>query len=186
MRFILKFRLKKTLKKLSVFFFVCCLFTLHSHGSALAVENKIFNHIGMEFIRVQPGDFIMGSPETEPFRETDELQHKVFIKKSFYLQTTEVTVKQWRAVMGKKIFGRKKGGPDSPVTRVSFYDCNKFIKKLNKQNKGRYRLPSEAEWEYACRAGTTTAYFWGNDIDCSKAMYSNNKKSAPECTLFYE
>lgn len=186
MKFILRFRLKKTFKKLFVFFFAYCLFTIHSHGSVLALENKTTNHIGMEFILVQPGNFIMGSPKTEPFRDTDERQHKVTIKKPFYLQTTEVTVKQWRAVMGKKMFGRKKGGQNSPVTRVSFYDCNKFIKKLNKQNKGRYRLPSEAEWEYACRAGTTTAYFWGNDIDCAKAMYSNNKKSAPECILFYE
>lgn len=175
-----------SVKKLFIFSFVCCLFAIHPHSCVFALENKTTNHIGMEFTLVRPGPFIMGSPKTEPFRDTDEIQHKVNITKPFYLQTTEVTVKQWRAVMGKKLFGRKKGGQDFPVTRVSFYDCQKFIKKMNKQNKKKYRLPTEAEWEYACRAGTTTAYSWGADIDCSKAMYGNNSKSSPECTLFYK
>jgi len=186
MDFILIFSLKKIIKKFFVFSFGCSLFVIYYHSSLWALENKITNDIGMEFILVQPGSFIMGSPKTEPFRDNDETQHKVNIIKPFYLQTTEVTIKQWRAVMGKKMFGRKMGGQNFPVTRVSFYDCQKFIKKLNKKNKGIYRLPLEAEWEYACRAGTTTAYFWGNDIDCSKAMYGNNNKSNSECTLFYE
>ncbi len=154
-------------------------------ASVHAAPTKITNTIGMEFILVRPGSFMMGSPETEPHRKTDETLHRVIISKPFYLQTTEVTIRQWRAVMGIRLFGRKKGRPDSPVTKVSFFDCQDFIKKLNSKGQGRYRLPTEAEWEYACRAGTTTAYSWGNDIDCSKAMYSNNTKKDSACTQYY-
>ncbi|MDZ7665882.1 MAG: formylglycine-generating enzyme family protein [Desulfotignum sp.] len=150
-----------------------------SHGQ----ENKITNHLGMTFIRVESGTFQMGSPETEKHRDPNEAQHKVHIKNPFYLQETEVTLEQWRAVMGKSWFIRRKGSDQTPVTRVSFYDVQKFIRKLNKKNSAQYqyRLPSEAEWEYACRAGTTTAYFWGNEIDCSRAMYANSTKLCRCC-----
>ena len=121
-------------------------------ASARAGTATIKNSVGMEFILVRPGVFMMGSPETEPHRKTDETLHRVVISKPFYLQTTEVTIKQWQAVMGVRIFGRKKGRPDFPVTRVSFFDCQNFIKKLNSKDRGRYRLPTEAEWEYAARA----------------------------------
>ncbi|MBA7696903.1 Formylglycine-generating enzyme [subsurface metagenome] len=100
------------------------------------------------------------------------------------MQTTEVSLKQWWAVMGKRFFGRRKGTDDMPVTRVSWYDCMKFIKKLNAQKEGVYRLPTEAEWEYACRSGSTTAYNWGEAIDCSKAMFSNNSKKSGECLKY--
>ncbi len=182
----LMFRLDKPFKKGCFILIVSCVLSIFFLNNAVAVKDKMTNQIGMEFILVKPGTFLMGSPESEPYRESDEMLHTVMIEKPFYLQTTEVTVTQWQAVMGKKIFGRKKGGDSDPVTRVSYYDCQNFIKKLNKKNIGTYRLPSEQEWEYACRAGTTTAYSWGDDIDCSKAMYSNNTKKNPECTLFYE
>ena len=97
------------------------------------------------------------------------------------MQTTEVTLKQWQAIMGKRFFGRRKGTDDSPVARVSWYDCMRFIKRLNNRNEGVYRLPTEAEWEYACRSGSTTAYTWGEAIDCSKAMFSNKRKKSGEC-----
>ena len=175
----------KTHKKHQVFVFLCLLFILHPFQSAEALEKTITNQIGMEFILVPAGSFMMGSPETDQFRDKSETLHAVVIPKPFYLQSTEVTVKQWRSVMGRKLFGRKKGQDNMPVTRVSFYDCRKFIKKLNRLSGKTYRLPLETEWEYACRAGTATAYFWGNDIDCSKAMYSNNTKKNRDCTLFY-
>ena len=68
-----------------------------------------------------------------------------------------------------------------PVTRVSWHDCIDYIKKLNTQTTRTYRLPTEAEWEYACRAGTTTVFSWGNDIDCTRALYGNNTIKAGEC-----
>ena len=154
---------------------------------AAGIEKRFTNHLGMEFVLVPAGSFIMGSPKDEADRDENEVEHKVNIAKDFYLQTTEVTVKQWRAVMGRKLFGRKKGGDNFPVTKVSFYDAQKFIKKLNNLNmseKGRYRLPTEAQWEYACRAGTTTAYSWGDKIDCSNAVYQNNEKKASDCIPF--
>ena len=170
-----------------LFFWFILIFVFADTG--LSLEKKFINHLGMEFILVEPGSFIMGSPEDEAYRDKNEVQHKVNITKAFYLQTTEVTVKQWRTVRGYKLFGRKKGGDNFPVTKVSFYDTQKFIKKLNNLNeidKGIYRLPTEEEWEFACRAGTTTAYSWGDKIDCSKAVYQNNTKKASDCILFFK
>ncbi len=140
----------------------------------------------MTFIKVMPGNFIMGSPITERLRDKDEHQHPVTITSAFYLQETEVTLKQWWAVMGKRWLSRRKGKEDMPVTRLAWYDCIKYIKKLNQDSKWKYRLPTEAEWEYACRAESTTAYSWGSGIDCAKAMFANNNKKDRECTLFYE
>ena len=167
-------------------FLAClCLLVLSAHPSP-AQEKKITNAMGMSFILVEPGSFMMGSPKTEQFRNADEIRHPMEIKKAYYLQTTEVTLKQWRAIMGKKLLRKRKGTDDIPVTRVSYYDCLKYIARLNKKKMGIYRLPTEAEWEYACRAGTTTAYSWGDDIDCSRAMYGNNTKKNEDCTLFFK
>ena len=149
-----------------------------------AQEKTILTPLGMSFVLVEPGTFVIGSPETERFRDDDEIRRSVKIKTAFYLQTTEVTLGQWRAVMGKKWFKKRKGIDDMPVTQVSYYDCLKYIGKLNKKGIGIYRLPTDMEWEYACRAGTTTAYSWGDAIDCSKAMYGNNPKKDEECTLY--
>ncbi len=132
------FRLIKAIEINLFLFLVCCTITMLTYSNSWARENTFTNHIGMKFIKVDSGSFMMGSPESEPFRETDETLHKVNILKPFYLQTTEVTVKQWRSVMGKKLFGRKKGKANSPVTRVSFFDCLKFINKINKMDKGTY------------------------------------------------
>jgi len=161
-----------------------------SAGSVSALEKKFTNHLGMEFIKVEPGSFIMGSPESEPYRDKNENQHKVTISRAFYLQATEVTLKQWEALMGTKLLSRKpKDEKNLPVTKVSFYDTQKFIKKLNSSDmvrNGRYMLPTEAQWEYACRAGTQTAYSWGDEIDCSKAMYQNNSKKASKCISLFK
>jgi sulfatase modifying factor 1 len=147
-----------------------------------AGETDFRNSIGMEFVMIPAGTFIMGSPKDEAQRDTDEVQHQVAISKAFYMQTTEVTLGQWWAIMGKPfLFGRRKGGKDTPVVKVSWFECMEFIEKLNARRQGTYRLPSEAEWEYACRSGSTTPYSWGSDIDCGKAMYENNSMKENLC-----
>jgi formylglycine-generating enzyme required for sulfatase activity len=100
------------------------------------------------------------------------------------MQATEVTVKQWHSIMGQRLMVSQKGADNMPVTRISWFDCIKFIKRLNKLGQGTYRLPTEAEWEYAARAGTSTAYSWGDTIDCEKAMYGNNHLKNNECQLY--
>lgn len=118
------------------------------------------NTLGMTFVRVPPGSFVMGSPETEPGRDSDETQHRVTLTRAFYLQTTEVTQGQWRAVMGNSPSRFSVCGDGCPVERVSWKDCQEFALRLNgKEGTTRYRLPTEAEWEYACRSGTTGPYY---------------------------
>lgn len=165
---------QKRLEKLFILFFIVFILDLLSPAPISASEKVFRNSLDMEFVLIPAGTFMMGSPPDEPYRDNDEVQHEVTITHPFYMQTTEVTLKQWRALMGKSFFGRREESPNMPVMRVSWYDCMDFLKKLNALNEGIYRLPTEAEWEYACRAGTTTAYSWGNTIDCSKAMYHNN------------
>ncbi len=154
--------------------------------AASELPPRVHNDLGMEFVLIPAGSFMMGSPPDEPNRDADEVQHRVVIKKPFYLQVTEVTLGQWRAIMGTPWLGRRRGRPDLPVTRVSWFDARDFIEKLNALGMGRYRLPTEAEWEYACRAGTTTAYWWGDKITCDRAMYANNHLKAWDCQDYYQ
>jgi sulfatase modifying factor 1 len=148
---------------------------------ASAREHEVTNTLGMTFVSIPAGMFIMGSPVAEARRDASEAQHQVTISRPFYLQTTEVTVDQWRAVMGRRLFGRKRGDGDMPVVRVSWHDCQKFISKLNQMTGDHYGLPTEAQWEYAARAGSTTAFSWGEQIDCRRAMYANNPMKYDEC-----
>ena len=144
------------------------------------------NSIGMEFVHIPVGQFVMGSPIEEPFRGVSEIEHPVTISQPYYIQTTEVTVEQWRAVMGRRLFARKKGSGNMPVVKVSWHDCLKFIRKLSQMDGNRYDLPTEAQWEYAARAGSTTAYFWGDRIDCGRAMYANNPMKHDDCTTTHK
>jgi len=157
-----------------------------SSVNASALEKRFHNSLDMTFVLIPAGTFTMGSPMDEQHRRNDEAEHPVTISRPFYMQTTEVTVKQWRAVMGKRLFFRKKGEDDMPVVSVSWDDCMAFIKKLNTLNEGVYRLPTEAEWEYACRGGTGSVYGWGDAIECSKAMYANNTFKSGDCVKFAE
>ena len=109
-------------------------------------------------IMVPSGKFMMGG-------RGDRLQ--VTLTKPFYMSKYEVTQEQWEAVMGNNPSSTK--GAKLPVTNVSWEDCQEFIKKLNASTKGGYRLPYDAEWEYACRAGTTTAYSYGDNLTKSDA-----------------
>jgi len=130
------------------------------------------NSIGMTFVQIPSGTFMMGSPSDEPNRFSDETQHRVTLTQPFYLETTEVTQGQWKAVMGSNPSRFSSCGVDCPVEQVSWNDCQDFIQKLNqREGNGTYRLPTEAEWEYACRAGTTAPYY--TDLD-QAGWYSGN------------
>ena len=120
--------------------------------------------VRMEFAYIPPGEFMMGSPETEEGSCDDERpRHRVKIEKGFHMQTTPVTQGQWEAVMGSNPSWFENCGKDCPVEQVSWDDAKKFIEALNRiSGKKRFRLPTEAEWEYACRAGTTTALYNGD------------------------
>ena len=111
-------------------------------------------------------------------------QHEVTLTKPFYMGKHEVTQEQWESVMGKNPSDNK--GSKLPVTNVSWEDCQEFIKKLNAKTKGGYRLPTEAEWEYSCRAGTTTAYSFGNKITPKDANYRDSKINKPVAVGSYK
>ncbi len=135
-----------------------------------------YNSVGMGFVYIPPtGDegFRMGSPENERNRGPDERQHKVVLTKGFYLQNTEVTQEQWGALMENR--RSESDGVNLPVEAVSWNDAQEFITKLNeKEGTEKYRLPTEAEWEYACRAGSHTTFYWGNKMDERYCWYGNN------------
>ena len=126
------------------------------------------NAINMEFVRVPAGSFAMGARESEDGSSKERPRHTVHISKSFYLAKYEVTQQQWIAVMGN-INPSNFQSPDRPVDEVSWNDAQLFIQKLNAFEKGKsYRLPTEAEWEYAARAGSETNYCYGNDPEGAK------------------
>jgi len=134
------------------------------------------NGISIEMVLIPAGKFKMGSPASEEERSDDETQHEVTLTKPFYMGKYAVTGEQWEAVMGKNPSEEK--GAKLPVTDVSWEDCQEFIKKLNAKTNGGYRLPTEAEWEYACRAGTTTAYSVGESLTESEAnIYGDSIKA---------
>ncbi len=120
------------------------------------------NSIGMVFVLIPAGEFDMGSPSSESGRDNEGPVHHVTIPRPFYMSKYEVTQKQWREVMGSN--PSKFEGDELPVERVSWNDVQEFITKLNKRvGSVKYRLPSEAEWEYSARADTTTRYSFGDD-----------------------
>ena len=144
-------------------------------GIAQGAEPKaVTNSIGMELIEIPAGEFTMGSPVGEKDHQDDEEQVAVTLTKSFWLGKTEVTQGQWQQVMSTEPW---KGQPlvqadkDCPATYVSFFDAVEFCEMLTdlERKAGKlkaneeYRLPTEAQWEYACRAGTTTAFSFGDE-----------------------
>ncbi len=122
---------------------------------------------GIEFVRMTPGTFLMGSAPGEVGRGRNEgPQQKVTISRGFWLGRFEVTKGQWETLMGpgewKKNYGES-FDPNSAATRISSHDAQAFAAALNELGEGVFRLPTEGEWEYACRAGSTTAFTYGND-----------------------
>ncbi len=133
------------------------------------------NSLGMEFVYIEPGEFMMGSPPDEPDRFNNERRHKVRLTNGFYMQTTEVTQGQWKAVMGSNPSDFSSCGDDCPVETVSLNDAQRYIEKLNGRGGGRqYRLPTEAEWEYAARAGTDTPFSFGECLSTNDANYDGD------------
>ncbi|MGI5868461.1 MAG: formylglycine-generating enzyme family protein [Kiritimatiellia bacterium] len=131
--------------------------------------------VEIEMVWCPAGTFMMGSPEDEAGRDDDETRHEVALTKGFWIGKHEVTQRQWEAVMGEPPSWFKNAGPDAPVEEVSWDDCQKFIEKVNAPVPGGgFRLPTEAEWEYACRAGTATAFHYGNDLDSTLANFDGN------------
>jgi formylglycine-generating enzyme required for sulfatase activity len=143
-------------------------------------DKTTVNSIGMKLTLIPAGEFQMGSPDAEPDRNDDETQHLVKISKPFYLGVYEVTQQQYEKVMGDRPWQGEnyvKKGADYPAVYVSHDDAVEFCRRLSKQEGVEYRLPTEAEREYACRAGTTTAYSFGDD-DAKLGQYAWYRKNA--------
>jgi formylglycine-generating enzyme required for sulfatase activity len=126
----------------------------------------------MSFAWIPPGSFLMGSPATEPFRDSDETQHPVTLTRGFYLGVHPVTQAEWQAVTGSN--PSRFAGDDRPVERVSWNDCQSFLRLLRARDGRHYRLPGEAEWEYACRGGTTSPFHFGRSITTDQANFDGN------------
>ncbi len=163
-------------------------------GSAAVTVLK--NSIGMEFVYIPPGEFMMGSSDAEldevlyeckkylpeckrgPF--TDESpKHRVSIREGFWIGKYEVTQGQWQAIMVDNPSEFADCGSNCPVERVSWDDIQVFLKRLNAKDDGyEYSLPSEAQWEYAARAGTTTAFAFGDSLSSSQANFNGESPYA--------
>ena len=151
---------------------------LRKAKEALAAENRQFPDrmtisIGIELIKIPKGSYVMGSPPSEKNRSGDESQGPVTLSRDFLLGKTEVTRGQWKQLMATTPWrgSGDKSDPDLPAVNVNWADVTVFCRKLTDRERAagklqaneEYRLPTEAEWEYACRAGTTTAYSFGDD-----------------------
>ncbi len=120
------------------------------------LDPRITNTLGMEFVLIPAGEFMMGSYDAG---DEERPVHKVHISQPFYLGKYEVTQAQWEVVMGSNP-GHFKGGPNRPVEQVSWHDAQRFVEKLNeREGAAGYRLPTEAQWEYTCRAGTEGSHY---------------------------
>jgi len=129
------------------------------------------NSIHMDLIQIQAGSFNMGSPKDEPERISGETLHHVTISKPFFLSTTPVTQKQWKRLMGNNP-AKFKRDEKCPVESISWDQAVAFCTKLSAKEKRNYRLPTEAEWEFACRAGTETPFYTGQGITRDDANYN--------------
>ena len=145
---------------------VFLLFAQSVHADVQA-EKSYTNSIGIQFALVPAGSFMMGAHEFEGGNDNEKPQHKVTISRPFYLGIYEVTQEQWLKVTGSN--PSEFQARNKPVETVSWEDIQVFIRKLNKmENTDKYRLPTEAEWEYAARAGTDTTYCYGDDPDAEQ------------------
>ena len=145
----------------------------HTAGARMVLTIK---DVEYAFRWCPAGTFMMGSPQDEAGRVGNETLHQVVLSRGFWMLETEVTQTMWEGVIGNNPSNFK--GVKLPVECVTWNDCQEYIKKLNDLDvvpKGyRFSLPTEAQWEYACRAGTTTAYHFGSTLANDKANFGNN------------
>src|SRR5260370_5852834 len=167
---------------------VAVCFALRATAVAQDKEKVIPNSIGLKLTLIPAGKFLMGSPAKEPERDPEELQHEVVITRPFFMGVYEVTQGEYEKLMGKPKEGGKynpsnrgahfgSAGPDHPMEHVSWNQAVEFCKRLSalpaEKKAGRlYRLPTEAEWEYACRAGTKTVFHVGNSLASKQANFN--------------
>ena len=147
----------------------------HTAGERLRskiVSYRMTNSVSMEFVFIPPGEFTMGSPQDEAGRDEDEGQGLVKVASGFWMGTTEVTQAQWSTVMGGNPSNWK--GDDLPVEQIAWEEALEFCRRLSDRETRRYRLPTEEEWEYACRAGTTTPFYSGKTISTDQANYDGD------------
>ena len=185
-----------TMAVIGLFLMTACSSQSVLGGSAIkqdasAAQQKAAEELGIPVEKTLPksgivlrfipaGTFLMGSPKTEKERMEDETQHKVTLTNAFYIGKYEVTQGQWKTVMGSNPSCFTNSGDNAPVEMVSWHDCTNFMRKLaalEGMQEGLFRLPTEAEWEYACRAGTTTAFCYGDDLDTSMATFIGKNES---------
>ncbi len=146
--------------------------THRTQGSARQKIEDLGNGIKLEMVYIPGGSFLMGSPENEEGRdESESPQHEVILQ-PFYMSKYPITQNQYQAVMGNNPSNFK--GENRPVERVSWHDAIEFCKKLSRKTGKIYRLPSESQWEYACRAGTTTPFYFGETITSELVNYNGN------------
>jgi formylglycine-generating enzyme required for sulfatase activity len=139
-----------------------------THPATLSVA--VDDALALELVLVPAGEFLMGSPSAEE-KPTEAPQHLVRIARPFYIGRLLVTQAQWTAVMGRNPL-RHRGEPNLPVDQVSWFDCQEFCERLCQRHGQVFRLPSEAEWEYACRAGTTTKFAFGDTLSPAQANFT--------------
>jgi formylglycine-generating enzyme required for sulfatase activity len=138
-----------------------------------SLPKEITNSISMKLKLIPAGEFMMGSPVSERYRDEDEGPvHRVKITKPYYLGVHEVTQSQYEKVMDENPSRFKSS--TNPVEQVSWSDAVEFCKKLSEKEGRTYRLPTEAEWEYACRAGTTTPFSFGSVLNGKQANCNGN------------
>jgi formylglycine-generating enzyme required for sulfatase activity len=150
---------------------------------AASRKTDAFAPFESSFVLVAPGTFPMGSPEYETGRGVDEIMHEVTLTRAFYMQKTPITREQWTALIGDNPAAFSDGDENCPVESISWNECREFIRRLNEKTKSRYRLPTEAEWEYACRSGTAGPFYNGeiteqfctqDPVLCEAAWYCAN------------
>jgi formylglycine-generating enzyme required for sulfatase activity len=185
----------KPLQKLELLSFNFEVVGVNEKGEQINKESKqsqyfsqdLDNDITLEMVAIPEGTFLMGSPQDEKDSYDDERpQHEVNVR-PFFMGKYSITQTQWRAIAATAKIDidletnpSEFKGDELPVESVNWYQATEFCKRLSRETKREYRLPSEAEWEYACRAGTTTPFYFGETITGELANYNTNKTYVEE------